>query len=193
MERRSVSSTWRRMAFVRSCAPVALALLAIAATQLVFGQSPALQPPALATAAKSDAPALPPPAGPATRDTQPPTSNVAPTLPPPTASPTAPPQKLKSQPPKQSEDLATALDRPGDLNLKGLSLEAALFTISEQWNINIVTGELKGTVNGVFKQAPLREILDAILLSNGYNYRQVGKSLVISSTEQLGQINPFFQ
>ena len=118
---------------------------------------------------------LPPPAGPATRDTQPPTSNVAPTLPPPTASPTAPPQKLKSQPPKQSEDLATALDRPGDLNLKGLSLEAALFTISEQWNINIVTGELKGTVNGVFKQAPLREILDAILLSNGYNYRQVGK------------------
>ncbi len=92
-----------------------------------------------------------------------------------------------------SDDLATALNRPGDLNLHGLSLNAALFTISEQWNINIVAGELKGTVNGVFKQAPLREILDAILLSNGYNYRQVGKSLVISPTEQLGQINPFFQ
>jgi len=45
----------------------------------------------------------------------------------------------------------------------------------------------------VFKQAPLREILDAILLSNGYNYRTVGKSLVVSSIEQLGGINPFFQ
>ncbi len=65
--------------------------------------------------------------------------------------------------------------------------------IGEQWNINIVAGEVKGTVNGTFKQAPLREILDAILLSNGYNYRAVGKSLVISSIEQLGQINPFFQ
>ena len=51
----------------------------------------------------------------------------------------------------------------------------------------------QGTVNGVFKQAPLREILDAILLSNGYNYRAVGKSLVVSSIKDLGQINPFFQ
>ena len=65
--------------------------------------------------------------------------------------------------------------------------------IGEQWNINIVAGEVKGTVNGTFKQAPLREILDAILLSNGYNYRAVGKSLVVSTIEQLGQINPFFQ
>ncbi len=86
-----------------------------------------------------------------------------------------------------------ALERPGDLNLHGLSLNAALFTIGEQWNINIVAGEVKGTVNGVFKQAPLREILDSILLSNGYNYRAVGKSLVVSSVEDLGQINPFFQ
>ena len=39
----------------------------------------------------------------------------------------------------------------------------------------------------------LREILDAILLSNGYNYRAVGKSLVVSSIAELGQINPFFQ
>ena len=95
--------------------------------------------------------------------------------------------------PKESEDLAAALERPGDLNLHGLSLNAALFTIGEQWNINIVAGEVQGTVNGVFKQAPLREILDAILLSNGYNYRAVGKSLVVSSVAELGQVNPFFQ
>jgi general secretion pathway protein D len=104
--------------------------------------------------------------------------------------PAAPPIKA---PPKESDDLATALERRGDLNLHGLTLNAALFTISEQWNINIVAGEVQGTVNGVFKQAPLREILDAILLSNGYNYRAVGKSLVVSSVQALGQVNPFFQ
>ncbi len=85
------------------------------------------------------------------------------------------------------------MERPGDLNLHGLSLNAALFTIGEQWNINIVSGDLQGNVNGSFKQAPLREILDAILLSNGYNYRAVGKSLVISTVAELGQVNPFFQ
>jgi general secretion pathway protein D len=96
-------------------------------------------------------------------------------------------------PPQESADLAVALEKPGDLNLHGLSLNAAMFTIGEQWNINIVAGDLQGNVNGVFKQAPLREILDAILLSNGYNYRAVGKSLVISSVTELGQVNPFFQ
>jgi general secretion pathway protein D len=106
------------------------------------------------------------------------------------------PAKPKSSPapaPKESEDLDVALEKTGDLNLHGLTLNAALFTIGEQWNINIVAGDLQGNVNGVFKQAPLREILDAILLSNGYNYRAVGKSLVISSVADLGQVNPFFQ
>jgi general secretion pathway protein D len=96
-------------------------------------------------------------------------------------------------PPQENVDLAVALETRGDLNLHGLSLNAALFTIGEQWKINIVAGDVKGTVNGVFKQAPLREILDSILLSNGYNYRAVGKSLVVSSVAELGQINPFFQ
>jgi general secretion pathway protein D len=95
--------------------------------------------------------------------------------------------------PKQSVDLATALERTGSLNLHGLSLNDALFTISEQWGINVVAGDLQGKVNGVFTDAPLREILDSILLSNGYNYRAVGKSLVVSSVAELGQINPFFQ
>ncbi|MCI0334443.1 MAG: hypothetical protein L0228_14590 [Planctomycetes bacterium] len=98
-----------------------------------------------------------------------------------------------TQPPRESDDLATALERRGDLNLHGLSLNAALFTIGEQWNINIVAGEVQGTVNGAFKQAPLREILDAILLSNGYNYRAVGKSLVVSKSSELGQTSPFFE
>jgi general secretion pathway protein D len=109
------------------------------------------------------------------------------------ASATAPVKTVSVPAPPKREDLTDALERRGDLNLHGLSLNAALFMISEQWNINIVAGDVKGTVNGVFKHAPLREILDSILLSNGYNYRLVGHSLVVSSIADLGQINPFFQ
>jgi general secretion pathway protein D len=90
-------------------------------------------------------------------------------------------------------DLASALARHGDLTLRNSSIDGALFTIAELWHINIVVGEVKGTVNGVFKDAPLREILDTILLSNGYSYRPVGESLVVSPLAQLGQINPFFK
>jgi type II secretory pathway component GspD/PulD (secretin) len=90
-------------------------------------------------------------------------------------------------------NLAAALERRGDLTLRNSTIDGALFTIGELWHINIVVGEVKGTVNGVFKNAPLREILDSILLSNGYSYRPVGESLVVSPLAQLGQINPFFK
>jgi general secretion pathway protein D len=172
------------------CARIALALslLPIFVGQSLNAQSPEPQLPAPTLAGPSEG---------TSDDRSPPVvSDGAPVenaatpaeLPPPT-----PPKPPAPQPPKESEDLAVALERRGDLNLHGLTLNAALFTISEQWNINIVAGEVKGTVNGVFKQAPLREILDSILLSNGYNYRAVGKSLVVSSIAELGQINPFFQ
>ncbi len=87
--------------------------------------------------------------------------------------------------------MLTALERRGDLTLRNSSLSGAPFTISELWGINIVAGSVDGSVNGVFKDAPLREILDSILLSNGYGYRSVGASLVVSKLEQLGQVNPF--
>jgi general secretion pathway protein D len=90
-------------------------------------------------------------------------------------------------------DLASALARRGDLTLRNSTIDGALFTIGELWHINIVVGEVKGTVNGTFRNAPLREILDTILLSNGYSYRPVGESLVVSPLAQLGQINPFFK
>lgn len=94
--------------------------------------------------------------------------------------------------PGGAEGAPKALERRGDLTLREATLESALFTISELWGINIVAGDVNGSVNGVFKDAPLREILDSILISNGYGYRPVGGSLVVSKLEQLGQINPFF-
>lgn len=85
-----------------------------------------------------------------------------------------------------------SLDRRGDLTLREATLESALFTISELWGINIVAAKAEGSVNGVFKDAPLREILDSILLSNGFAYRPVGESLVVSRLQELGQVNPYF-
>ncbi|MEM8864815.1 MAG: hypothetical protein AAGF31_04645, partial [Planctomycetota bacterium] len=85
------------------------------------------------------------------------------------------------------------MTRRGDLTLRGNSLNDALMTISELWHINIVAPDVPGAVNGVFKNAPLQEILDSILISNGYGYRAVGESLVVSDLSKLGQVNPFFE
>jgi general secretion pathway protein D len=186
------------MALLRSCCALfALALLFSAFERITLGQSPALGGPANTVTDQSVAPKLPPPASPPAVVDQP--APATPTQQPPVAATPAEstvahlPKASDPKASKPTEDLAAALEHPGELNLHGVSLDKALFMIGEQWNINIVAGDVKGTVNGTFKQAPLREILDAILLSNGYNYRAVGKSLVVSSIEQLGQINPFFQ
>jgi general secretion pathway protein D len=90
--------------------------------------------------------------------------------------------------------LAEALERPGDVSFRNMTIEAALFTIGDTWKVNVVTGKaIEGTVNGVFKQAPLREILDAILLANGYSYRAVGDSLVVQASIDVGSANPLFR
>ena len=90
--------------------------------------------------------------------------------------------------------LAEALTRTGDVTFRNMSIESALFTIGDTWKVNIVTGkQIEGTVNGVFIQAPLREILDAVLLANGYSYRAVGDSLVVQATGSVGSANPLFQ
>lgn len=202
MPRRSITIGLQRPTALRRpcCAPIAYALLFFAAPLMASAQSPTLQgpasaPPPVAPPATSPAPtelkpAVAPLVRPALEKTQPAASDSKLPLPP---QPATASQANDSKPAKPTEDLAVALNKTGDLKLNGLKLDDALFVISEQWNINIVAGDVKGTVNGVFKQAPLHEILDAILLSNGYNYRIVGKSLVISSIEQLGQVNPAFQ
>ncbi len=90
--------------------------------------------------------------------------------------------------------LAAALDRKGDLTFRNTTVQSALLAIAQTWKVNIVTGkEIEGTVNGVFKQAPLREILDAVLLANGYSYRAVGDSLVIQANAAVGSANPLFR
>jgi len=90
--------------------------------------------------------------------------------------------------------VASTLAQRGDLELHQTSLRQALDTISEIWSINIVLGgQIEGNINGTFKDAPLYEILDSILLVNGYGYRPVGDSLVIVAASELGASNPMFR
>ncbi len=112
--------------------------------------------------------------------------------------PPAPATKAAALPPSATAGidpkLSSVLRRRGGLTLRDTSLPAALFTISEIWQINVVVGDqVQGKVNGVFRNAPLHEILDSILLCNGYGYRPVGQSLVIMPLEDLGDLNPMFE
>ncbi len=111
--------------------------------------------------------------------------------------PTAHAQDVASPPntgPLSTNPLKYRLRVRGDLTLTDTTLRQALFTISRTWKINIVVGDaVDGSVNGVFKDAPLNDILDALLLANGYGYRQVGQSLVVMPIEKTGETNPLFE
>ena len=90
--------------------------------------------------------------------------------------------------------LEVALQTRGDLSLQDATIEKALFTIGASWRVNIVVGkDVQGTVSCIYKQAPLREVLDAILLANGYSYRAVGESLVVQKVQEVGSANPLFE
>ncbi|HZZ73528.1 MAG TPA: hypothetical protein VFE24_14845 [Pirellulales bacterium] len=90
--------------------------------------------------------------------------------------------------------LLKKLSKPGGITLKSTTLPEALTSISANWGVNIVMGdEIQGQVSGVFQDAPLHEILDAILLSNGYSYRPVGQTLVVMKLKDLGDNNPLFE
>ncbi|MEM8944041.1 MAG: hypothetical protein AAGD11_02580 [Planctomycetota bacterium] len=100
------------------------------------------------------------------------------------------PQPLLSAP----IPLAQALETRGDLSLQNATIEKALFTIGASWRVNIVVGkDVQGTVSCIYKQTPLREVLDAILLANGYSYRAVGESLVVQRAQDVGSANPLYE
>lgn len=93
-----------------------------------------------------------------------------------------------------SEALSKALETRGDLSLQDAGMEKALFTIGASWGVNIVVGkDITGNVSCVYQNAPLREVLDAILLANGYSYRAVGDSIVVQKVGDVGSANPLFQ
>lgn len=86
------------------------------------------------------------------------------------------------------------LNRRGNVIFRDTSLQEVIYTLSQQWNINIVAGaDVTGLVSGTFRDAPLREILDSLLSVNGYGYRQNGNSLLVLKQDQIGPNNPNFR
>ncbi len=97
----------------------------------------------------------------------------------------------------QAETMRTfdqILSRRGNVIFRDTPLPEVIYTLSQQWNINIVAGaEVSGSVSGTFRDAPLRDILDSLLSVNGYGYRLNGNNLLVLKQEQIGPNNPNFR
>lgn len=103
----------------------------------------------------------------------------------------AAPATADERPARSAEQI---LNTRGSLTLRDVTLSQALFTISESWHVNLLFGNsIEGSVNGVFRDATLREVLDSVLLANGYGYRPKGQSLIIMSLEDLGDSNAMLE
>ncbi|WP_404304711.1 secretin N-terminal domain-containing protein [Neorhodopirellula lusitana] len=93
-----------------------------------------------------------------------------------------------------SELISHALDQRGSITFRKTSLQEVVFVLSDLWKINIVAGEkVTGTVSGVFNDAPLRDVLSAILTSSGYGYTAAGNSLIVLPQAEVGTSNPEFR
>lgn len=97
----------------------------------------------------------------------------------------------------QAQTLRTmdqVLQRRGSVSFRDTAIAEVIYTLSQQWNVNIVAGaDVTGTVSGAFRDAPLREILDSLLSVNGYGYRQNGGSLLVLKQSDIGPNNPNFR
>lgn len=92
-----------------------------------------------------------------------------------------------------SDDLSAVLNRRGNVTLRDTSITDAMFVLRKQWDVDmVISASIDGTVNAVFTNATLREILDSLLLSRGFGYRAVGRSIVILPLDQIGALKPLF-
>ena len=79
-----------------------------------------------------------------------------------------------------------ALRRPGSVTFRKTAINEVVFVLSDLWGINIVTGsEVTGDVSGTFRDAPLGEVLNAVLTSTGYGYHRIGESLIVLPIAQI--------
>ena len=89
--------------------------------------------------------------------------------------------------------LQNTLSRKGSLTLRDATLVEAMFALRQQWQVDMVmSNSLDGEVNATFVDTSLREILDSLLISRGYGYQVVGRSIVILPLDQIGAFKPLF-
>ncbi|WP_160148180.1 type II secretion system protein GspD [Rubripirellula obstinata] len=94
---------------------------------------------------------------------------------------------------KKPASVEEALEARGSVTFRKTPLSEVVFLLSDLWHINIVAGEnVNGEVSGSFHDAPLREVLSAVLTSSGYSYRKTGSSLVVLTADQVGSDDPSF-
>lgn len=94
---------------------------------------------------------------------------------------------------KRPVSVEEALEARGSVTFRKTPLSEVVFLLSDLWHINIVAGEnVNGQVSGSFHDAPLREVLSAVLSSSGYSYRKTGSSLVVLTADQVGTDDPSF-
>lgn len=92
------------------------------------------------------------------------------------------------------QTMQEALARRGSITFRKTSLQEVVFLLSDLWQINIVAGEkVEGTVSGVFNDAPLSDVLSAILTSSGYGFTSAGNSLIVMPIEDVGTNSPEFR
>ncbi len=114
--------------------------------------------------------------------------NVLPQQQPSAASPT---RTLSSTLPDAK--LSAILERRGNLTLRDVTIVEALFVLREQWQVDmVIADDVEGQVNATFTGATLRGVLDSLLLSRGFGYQIVGRSIVILPLNELGSLKPLF-
>lgn len=92
-----------------------------------------------------------------------------------------------------SQTVEQALATRGSVTFRKTPIAEVVFLLSDLWHINIVAGEdVSGEVSGTFHNAPLSEVLAAVLTSSGYSYRKTGSSLVVLSADRIGVNDPSF-
>ncbi len=95
-----------------------------------------------------------------------------------------------AQPPRTIEE---SLEHRGSVTFRKTTIPEVVFMLSELWKVNIVAGqEITGEVSGTFYDAPLREVLTAILSANNYGYRRTGNSLIVLPLDRIGSDDPNF-
>ncbi len=91
-------------------------------------------------------------------------------------------------------EIVAKLQKRGDLSLRDVTLQEALFLLSDKWQINVVVGDdVEGSVNAVFRDAPLSVILDSLLNAKGYAYQPLGRGLIVQKLGQANDLNPMFE
>ncbi|MCG8584357.1 MAG: hypothetical protein MI757_06565 [Pirellulales bacterium] len=96
--------------------------------------------------------------------------------------------------PRGTASIYAKLLQAGDLKLRNTPVSEALAAVAKIWKVNISSSaELQGVVTSTHDGSTLGEVLQAILLPNGYSYQIIGNTIVVVASDEVGLQNPLFR